>query len=266
MAGFTKYPDITAAISAGQTLHSEFQKMNPGGGTAVNSWWRMWVAAGMPAAGAEPATTPGTSYTSAAGSINFPDRSSFNKYISSFEVCNGDSTNTRGTLMLYDRLVGVSVSATVGTVTVNSTALPRYTSGVGVEVWLEVTGAIANGDTFALSSYTSPIGASRAGPAFASGNNHFLNQIFQIPLQAGDTGVISVQNLAVTGTSQGTVNVVLLKPLLLMPFVFGTTNYQEFVLRMSAFPRLFDGASLGMYFYNGRDISDLTGRVEVVYG
>jgi hypothetical protein len=157
--------------------------------------------------------------------------------------------------MIADRLVAVSgISlATATTVTVSSTTLPRYTSGLGVQAWLEITTALSTTAPIVnLASYsddtggTGLVGSSITAPTatLAAGN-----MIGPLPLaSAGSSaGVKAVSTLTVgTAAATGVCNLVLLKPLCYLSLPFGTWVERDLVVQSAALPRIFDGACLMM--------------------
>lgn len=268
MPGFTKYADIVAAQAAGKSFHAEFRKQITSSSSGAVGWWRMWVAPGAPGVGAEPASTPGTSYTNTLGGINFPDAAGMNKYITAMSLTTSDSTNPMGTIMVADRITGVgslAIAAGTNTVTVNSTTLPRYTGGSGLEAWVEVIASGSGLSVLKLASYTSNGIAGHSGASYTIVGSPFGSRAFQLPLQAGDDGLTSVEQLTVTGAAGGTCNVVLIKPLVFLPFVYRASNYQEFVLRLAALQRIYDGATLALYYLNGHNSTTINGTLQVTY-
>lgn len=272
MAGFTSYDDIINEITVnGKKYEWNFFKV-PSAAEAAGVWHSLWTAVGTPGAGAAPATTPGTVYDDAAGSINFPDQASDQKHL----LALAGMSSQHATLMLYDRLVavsGISVAST-GNKTVNSDALPRYTDGVDVQVWLEVTTATTTtAAVCSLNSYTAndSIGSGRSGgtitfPATATNQDVLVGPM---PLQSGDRGVKSVEVGLNVGTaaSAGVVNVVLLKPLAFLPLTQGISNERDLVLQITSMPRIYDGASLALAVCPGTSNNgNLWGRVVVGYG
>lgn len=131
-----------------------------------------------------------------------------------------------GTLIVYDRLVhtgGLSGTA-AGAQTTNlpTSTLTRYTSGVGVEPWLEIYTQIGATGTTVSASYTNTTPTSgRTTPLATWGNTGFREgqRIIPLPLQVGDRGVTSVAsvtNTATTGTA-GAFGVTLAYPLIVLP-------------------------------------------------
>jgi hypothetical protein len=274
MAGFATEADLKAALDAGNVFYDSFSK-DAGGGLTTLATVGWWDEPTRPAAGATPATTPGTSYSNTAGGIVYPDLSPVRKFVVSFGVKQNVGNVNNGAVYLWDRLVAVSgiAMSSTGDKTINSTALPRYTDGVGVQVWLEVTTAgTTTAPVCSMSSYTDQDGnTGQAGgsitfPAIALSNAHLVGPM---PLAAGDTGVRSVEtiNVSVAGGGSGVVNVVLVKPLLSI----GIAQAQAFE-RLSPRPfyppiRVYDGATLMLAGrWTGTSSDAITGWITTVFG
>lgn len=123
---------------------------------------------------------------------------------------------------LADRLVQASGivynTGTPGAQTVNTVALPRYTTGENVWVAFETAGTLVAGTGTASVSYTNSAGvAGRTGSVSFSPPNG-TEALFLMTLQAGDYGVRSVETVTVTtanGTAGATFNIVLFKFILI---------------------------------------------------
>lgn len=267
MAGFTSYDDLISEMTTnGKNVSWEFVKTSsaPEG---AGVWHSLWLASGNPGAGSNPNTTPGNAHDDEAGSIFFADTSPDQKHI----VTLGAVSSVACTLMVYDRLVSVNQSiATSGDKTINSTALPRYTTGLGVLPFVEYTVASSAAGIYSLSSYTNEAGTgSRAGatvtPPAAAMN---AGSMFYMPIQAGDKGVRSVETLNVNTAATGaTVNVVLCKPLAYLSLPLNTWVERDLVLELTSLPRAFDGASLGLaYLATLTTTPTIWGQVRIAYG
>jgi hypothetical protein len=161
--------------------------------------------------------------------------------------------------------------ASTGDQTVNSTGLPRYTSGLGVWAWLEITTQPSNPPpVVSLASYTNQDGtASRVGPAYtfpvAAMSVHTL--VGPLPLQAGDTGIRSVETFNVaTAGGAGVANLILVRPLLLT----GTRDAVHVAERISplpftTMPRIYDGASLEVIIRGQNpDVEAVSGELDFI--
>lgn len=276
MAGFSGTTAIHTAIENGQSLHSHYHKFTSGTGPSQFIWRRFWNQGGLPIAGAEPASSPGTVYDSAVGGITFPDRGAFSKFLATLEVRAGNCM-TDVSLMVMDRLAGVGAVAvtSTGTKTLNSSSLSRYTTGAGVEVWVEVTTATSGSVTLSLSSYTNQDGVSgRVGPpiTFAA---VAAQAVFQLPLQAGDTGARSVEQLDVaTAPGAGIINVVQVKPLDFIGLANLTADSSSSALEIDGFyqraamQRVYDLATITFYGIGLVTVGavSVTGSLSLIYG
>jgi len=249
---FTSYADLIAASSAsGQSeLLAGWKRSNDVGTPAGQHWMSLWPCAGLPGAGSN---SDGAT-SSQAGGVTFPNVSPAQRYLIGFAaVGHGSTANTFGWVMLYDRLVvktGIALTST-GAKTVNSATITRYTSGVGVEVWLEVTTGITGSTPVVhLSKYTNQAGTANqvgASGAFPNALGGGVGGLVQVPLATTDTGVQSVEELTVdTAASTGVANVVLLRPLSYALAGMAVCGIEDQVLQPGGPPPLADGATLGL--------------------
>lgn len=249
MAGFIDYDAIAAAVRAGQRISSQFCKTNVNNSAVATPFHSFWNSTGLPAGGSNPAATPGTAYVNGVGGITLPDLSPLQKHLvqltGSLRFASANSTTC--VLMVYDRLVGVSgiSTATTGDKTVNSTALPRYTDGIGVQVWLENTFSVSSNPVVSMASYTDDTGSGKVGPTYAIPGSANVDGFFgPLPIAAGSKGVKSVETINVVSGTNGTVNVILLKPLAVLPIHCDFPNGRDFVLQLASLERIYDGATL----------------------
>lgn len=210
----------------------------------------LWGLAGAPGAGSFDTTLAGVALSSTSAMVNgqipHTDPVTGNSYLARFT---GAATQP-GTLLLCDRLWhngGFTITTTTAQ-TVNSATFPARditgtTNGDGVLVGIEVSsaaGAAAPAPTF---SYTNQSGTSgrSAGLAFATANSPTAGAFFPFGLQAGDTGVRSIQSLTL-GTSwvSGTINLVAYRVLASLPLTQANVA-NELDALTSGLPRLFNG-------------------------
>jgi len=257
MPGFTSRDDLINEITVnGKQDIWNFYKIAPANAEAAGVWQSLWKGVGNPGAGLDPAASPGTVHATDAGSatlgaIWFPDRSTDLRYMLSF----GAVATQNCTLMLYDRLAGVSgISlATTGAKTVSSGTLTRYagTAAVANEVWLEVTTATTTTAAVVnLNSYTTADGTTgQAGgsvtlPAAALD----LHSLVQVPLLGSKQGVRSIEAGLNVGTAAatGVVNVLIIRPLVRLPLMANVWNEISLLDDTLGLPRIFDDATLGL--------------------
>jgi hypothetical protein len=257
MPGFSSRDDIILeATTNGKQDVFNFYKVAPAAAEAAGVWQSLWKGVGTPGAGSDPSATPGNVHdsdatSSVAGSMWFPDRSTDLRYLLSF----GAVATQNCTLMLYDRLAGVSAIAlnSTGSKTVNSGALTRYSGTAATlnEAWLEVTTATTTTAPIVnLNSYTSAdgttaqTGGSVTFPAAATD----LHTLVQLPLAATKQGIRSVEaglNVATAGAT-GAANLIIIKTLARIPLLANVWNEVSFLDDTMGLPRIFDNATLGL--------------------
>ena len=179
-------------------------------------WHSTWGMAGIPGAGSWNTTLAGVNLSSTsamvAGQIPFTDPGSGSSYLARFVGAVGQP----GKLLLCDRLWhNGGFTAVTSAQTINSAAFPARdvngsTNGVGVFVGMEysATGA-ANTPTITV-SYTNQAGtAGRTGSNLTTSSAPPAGTFVGLTMQAGDTGVQSVQTVAFTSApTAGSVNLV----------------------------------------------------------
>jgi hypothetical protein len=98
------------------------------------------------------------------------------------------------------------------------TAQPSYVSRMpggsygDTQIWIEAVTAFTGNPTFTI-TYTNQSGTTGRTATLAAGLAPTLGRMMQIPLQAGDTGVQKIDNVAATVATVGTFNVLVMRPL-----------------------------------------------------
>lgn len=229
MTEFANLSEVINRISGGNSgnpemlfVHKTTERRSNGtsfSAGSVGKTFSMWMSdGGTPGAGAAPgAVAVPTSAT--LGAIPFTNASGGRE---KRLLCAAFSSGPAGTpssdivtdVGLYDRLLHQSnlSGSTTGAQNVQSgsgVVLTRHTSGVGNEIWIEIYGtAVGTTPQTVTCSYTNqagtsgrttiaiPIGAALGTTAFKS-----IMEITRLPLQAGDTGVQSVETLTLSGST-----------------------------------------------------------------
>ena len=235
---------------------------------AAGTFQSLWTAAGLPAAGANPASLAMVIPTSATvGALSFVNPATGLSYISKIS----SSQQTIGTLILYDRIAHSSgLNGTLTTAqAVNGAALTRHTTGEDVELFLEVyaaTGATASNVTI---SYTNSAGvAGRTTPAIAMQVTPVAGQMLPIPLQAGDTGIQSVQSVTLSASTAtaGNFGITLVKRIAEIPITVAGTGVvlDPFAL---GFPQIENNACLSMMVVTSTTSTGfVTGTINIAQG
>lgn len=138
--------------------------------------------------------------------------------------------NGGSNIIFYDRLVDYGGASAIPTTAQNfsAQALTRYTNGIGNQLILEVyatsTGSSATTITVSYTNENSVSGriATLAAPASWC----TVPRIYNLSLQAGDQGVISVQSvtLGTTSTNAGDFGISIVRPVMIWSSGLGTTN------------------------------------------
>jgi hypothetical protein len=185
--------------------------------TVASGWFSIFELAGSPGAGvlAGTSTTAGVVPTDATqGCIPINPFVGANRgFISSVEF----SSNFACRIRLFDLLFKAGAYAFNANTAL--TGQPSYADRVpdanyqGLEIWVEQVTA-ATGNQAVNVTYTNQAGTgSRTTGAANIGSAPTVGRMFQLPLQAGDTGVQKIDNVAGTVASAGTFNILVLRPL-----------------------------------------------------
>jgi hypothetical protein len=205
---------LIAAMAAAQNL-TYFKSASRT--TVAGFWFSLFELAGNPGAG----TLAGTSTT--AGVV--PDDNT-----AGFIPINSFGVGTTGYLAGVD--FGCSVAARFRVfdclwkggaypfnAAVTLSAQPSYSARIpnadykGTQIWLETVTAFTGSQSIAI-TFTNQDGvAARTTGTVATGVAPTLGRLFQMPLQAGDTGVQKIESVTSTVSTVGTFNVLVLRPL-----------------------------------------------------
>lgn len=238
--------------------------------------WSTWALAGNPGAGSFDNTLAGVALSSTSALVNGQLRHvnpvSGNAYLSQFRA----NATIAGTLMLCDRLWhngGFTITTTTGQ-TVNSATLPARdiagsTNGDGVLCGIEVSAACGAAAPAPTITYTNQAGTGSrsAGLSFATANSPAAGSFFPFGLQAGDTGIRSIQTYT-QGTSwvSGTINLVMYRVLaqveLAGAYIPGAVDALT-----GGLPRIYDGAVPFLIFIpSTTTTSNISGLYQETHG
>jgi hypothetical protein len=204
---------LSGGISGIQPLPKVLSK-TPTGGVAAGWYTTLWGFSGVPAAGAYDTTLNGVALSSpVTGQIPFTNPASGNAYLARITANNSNG----GTLVLCDRLWHNGGYTITSTSAQNSTTptwpardVAGATSGDGVFLALEVSAGTGSAAPTVTISYTNSAGTSgRTATQYRATATSGTGITYLINLQAGDTGVRSVQSLTLSASwVSGTINLV----------------------------------------------------------
>lgn len=227
---FTK--TVTAALVAGR--HHSF-----------------WGVGGFPGAGSYDTTLAGVALSSTSANLNgqlpFSDPVSGNCHLARFQAL----ASQAGSLILADRLwhnggftITLNTAQALTSATFPSRDNNQTANGDGILLGLEVSAATGAGTPTITVSYTNQAGtagrtATNVVPTVASS---VAGTFHPLSLQAGDTGVRSVQSLTLSATwTSGTINLVAYRPIAALELSGGgVPNAIDAVT--GGFPQMFNGS------------------------
>lgn len=275
MAGFATYDDIINSISLGRSQKIFFTK-NSLGTTAAQKSMDLWQASGQPAAGTF--GTSGTARTitnSSTGAMAYTNASGGRTM--ALLSMGGFSTISIGTILLYDRLAeypftGTTTSASFTTVALPARDVNGATSGEGIMMMLESYSATATAAVTVTPTYTNQGGTgshtnaftSQATSALAGGIANPVGQMW-VPLQAGDTGVRTIESYTL-GASLLAANMsfTLIRPLAFLPIMVQNVWIErDMVMQIANMPKLFDGTAFGLSMFCNNTTTPCQGYLTV---
>ena len=240
----------------------------------VGTWHSKFYEAGRPAAAAAPTIgTTGTALTSYTGQVPFTNPSSGNSYLARVQV----ASTANGTLMVADRLwhnSGIVVTTTAAQSVASNTWPARdrdgSTNGENVLVALEVSAALGSGAamTNCTMVYTNSSGTgSRTATLGTVAAAAVQGTFVPFALQAGDTGVRSVQSITL-GTSlvSGSISLVAYRQIAFVPCPLANAGGSIDAVS-GGFPRLYNNTVLFVCWLPSSSAAvDILGQLTITQG
>lgn len=231
MAGFNNLGAIADAELNGQSWYSTWRKA-PTQATTAGVWFDLSMSPGNPVPqyyAASPLGAVALKYSTDGGLWHGSSSSSVTKYLRRTTVITTSATGIPMAMILCDYLLYypfIDEGTTDEQTLTNAVSLPRYTSGEGVRIMAVSVAARTGGQTFRV-GYTNSQGVSGRFTSTviqntAAANGHIVSTQNNnagaagpfLPLQAGDTGVRSIDTVQmISGTDVGLFTLVLVKPL-----------------------------------------------------
>lgn len=225
-AGFASLSDlISEATTGGKAQVLPYHKTVVTAPPAAAASQFMWAAGANPTAGANAAAGPGGTVpdNTSTGSLKQSNAGASD----SLHLTTWTGTATvAGALMLVDYLFGVNISLNASNVAV--TGVPtRYLSAAGAAGCI-ITGRVttvmsATATNLTVTYKDQNNNTAEAAAAIAARVSSAVQTIpltqpvWFIPLNAGDTGVRAITNVASSGANTGAADFVILKPLAILP-------------------------------------------------
>lgn len=249
----SSYDSIIASIVAGKSQDRMFSK-TLSGNLAVGQALSFWEVGNTPAAGAGGTALTGRNCDpTVTGALTFANPTSPDTQHLICGYAYGTSS-AMGTLMVYDRLADVSniSMATTSPQSISMSALPRYTNGEGVQMFLEVSTDISGSPIFTV-DYTDQDGNPGTTQPITCAANTFArfayNSTVYLPLAAGDTGVRGADEFTCSvSAASGVCRLVFARPLVTLPLLTaGAVIEKDFVTQTPRLPRLYDDHCIAFF-------------------
>jgi hypothetical protein len=275
MSGFGSVSEFAACDAAGQTWLTQFRKTVASAATKTGAWVDYSYFAGSPAANFYASSPYVAAEVEADKGIKLPSVSPATQHMRLLNVMTANTAstaNSRQRLILCDYLLYYPFIDTdavgevqVMTNTVDDDAvpsIPRYTSGLVVAVGQSAasttgiftftyTNQDGVGGRVSQASYTFVV-AGGGQVAAASGTGASYNPF--LPLQAGDSGVQSIESVTFTQAGGGLIALVIVKPLFhgyvtqecrtTSGVAFGAADEFQSIINHAGAPQIKDGAVL----------------------
>lgn len=164
-----------------------------------------------------------------------------------------------GVFLLYDRLM--HIGGLNGTLTTDQTvqgspaspAITRNTGGEGNIAWYEIYGIIGTTNRTLTMTYVNQAGTTGQTSTINIGATGFreVTRAQRIPLAAGDTGIRSIEKIALNGTTgtAGNFGITLAQPLAWLPVgSVGTAGWRDYSTGLPGIPVIDPNACLALMF------------------
>lgn len=211
------------------------------------SIWQSGDPVGLSASGN---TTTGVVPTSATTGAAFIEPFSGTGYITGVDFM----SDFAGRIVLYDRLFHAgSFSTAVGVTSLSSqpsysSRVPGGTDYTGLQIWVEAFvggGGTAASNTY-RAQYTNQDGTTGRVTGIRQKANNVAGWCVQLPLEAGDTGVQTIENFEIVASSSpATVSVFVARPLWTGRVQFNGRSYSHW-LDQTGMPQVFSDSCLCM--------------------
>ncbi len=227
---FANVQQYADAVNAGQGWYSTWRK-SPSQVTTIGIWFDLSMSPGNPVPqyyAASPLIASPMSYSDEQGMNHGRNVSPLTKHLQRLTVMTSTATALPMPMMLCDYLLYypfIDEGSTDEQALDNTATLPRYTDGEGVQVMAVSVAGRTGGQSFSI-NYTNSDGVSGRVSQTVVQNSVSVNGSIVtsdrananargpfIPLQAGDTGVRSIESVTMAGADVGLFSLVLVKPL-----------------------------------------------------
>jgi hypothetical protein len=286
MSGFKTIGEVVDVELSGKVRNYIWRK-TPSQATTAGIWFDLSMSPGMPVPkywfDAAPLTARAITQSADGGFYHGPNVSPSEKYLRGITTQASAATALPMNAILCDYLLYYPTTddgTTDDQLMDNTVTLPRYIDGKGVQILAVTVGARTGGQTFTI-NYTNSDGVSgRVAEATTQNTSTALGSITGsntatinasnpfIGLQAGDSGVRSIESITMQGVDVGLMSFILVKPLVQTCFREITVPYEkDFMVPTSDLIRIYDNAFLNFLVLPGGTLAAtvLRGDLKVIW-
>ena len=228
--GFRSLKDIVDAEESGAVRQFSFRK-TPSQASTASVWFDLSMSPGNPVPNyyaASPLTSVALRQSTDGGFFHGSDVSPAKKYLNRMLIASNSGTGLPLPFLLLDYLLYypfIDEGTTDTQLLTNSVTIPRSVTGEGVRIMAVSVAPRTSGQQFTV-RYTNSKGVSGRitsavfqnnaainGSIISSNQNDTNSAMPFLPLQAGDTGVRSIESVTMLGADVGLFTLVLVKPL-----------------------------------------------------
>jgi hypothetical protein len=291
MPGFKNAKELVEAELSGAHRISSWRKASSAS-PGIGFWFDVSMSPGNPSPqyyAATPLVSRRLAYSTDGGLVHGLPVSPAKKFLRRI-IAQTSSPNTAPvSMILLDYLLYypfIEMSTNDPQTLINSLALSRYTDGAGVRIMPVLVGAGAGGSNVSfVCSYTNSAGVagritrstsitirSQVGTIAHTQPNSSLGAIGGpfLPLQAGDSGVRSIQSITFTNlTDFGLITLVLVKPLAQASLLTIEAPVEiDYLIDFANLPEIKDDAYLNFIYSSGGIAggSSIHGTIETIWG
>jgi hypothetical protein len=184
----------------------------------ANSWVTVFDVNGNPGAGVLAGTSTAAGIVPTDATAGFPKINAFGGGSTGYlaQVDYGNTVACR--MKIFDLLFKAGAYAFNANTTLAaqpsfSSRVPGGTDFTDTQIWIEAVTAFTGNLSIAV-TYTNESGtAGRTTGTVPTGIAPILGRMLQLPLQAGDSGVQKINSVVATGSTAGTFNVLVMRPI-----------------------------------------------------
>lgn len=262
--GFSNLKELVNTELEGAERIFSFRK-TPSQVSTAGVWFDLSMSPGNPVPNyyaASPLVSVAMRQSTDGGFFHGANVSPAKKYLRRSTIITNSATGLPLTMLLMDYLLYypfIDEGTIDEQVLTNSVSLPRYESGEGVRIMAVSVAPRTSGQQFVV-SYTNSLGvsgrtttsvfqnaAAANGSIITSSVNNTISAVPFLPLQAGDTGVRSIDSVTMLGADVGLFTLVLVKPIAQFCLNEQTAPVEvDYLIQKSGMPEIKDDAYLNL--------------------